>query len=151
MLDAVRVQGADDLTQLAEVIDSQWGTRPSTGLEFRESLIRFGNDGTLGAWAVSSDSEILSYGVGFLASRLPARWNPSGIVGYVQSMVTRPDMRRRGYASAVLREMLAWMDAHDARVVQLVASAEGEPLYSLHGFVRDPFGTPMVQNPDRCR
>ena len=145
---AVRLTSDSDLDRLAQVLETQWGARSQSGLGYGESLLRLREAGGLGVWVADVDGEIVSYGVGFVTTRLPSVWNPTGVVGYVQSMVTREDQRRRGYGSAILAKMLAWMDAQGAGFVQLVASGDGESLYVRHGFVREPYGEPMVRADD---
>lgn len=64
--------------------------------------------------------------------------NPHGAIGYVFSVATDPDARRRGYARAVVETLLDWFRERGARQVDLNASAEGEPLYASLGFVHKP-------------
>ena len=91
------------------------------------------------------EGEIVSYGVGMIHQRLPTRRNPSGRWGYIQSMETHPEWRRRGLARGVLDAMLTWFREREVTGVSLVASAEGEPLYRQAGFTRDPFGEPLIR------
>jgi ribosomal protein S18 acetylase RimI-like enzyme len=64
--------------------------------------------------------------------------NPHGRVGYVFSVATDPDARRRGYARECMTELLEWFREQGAVQVDLNASAEAEPLYAALGFVRKP-------------
>ncbi|MER6028015.1 GNAT family N-acetyltransferase [Streptomyces sp. NPDC001851] len=64
--------------------------------------------------------------------------NPRGRVGYVFSVATDPEARRRGYARACMEELLAWFRERGAGQVLLTASPEAEPLYASLGFTRDP-------------
>ncbi|MER6067463.1 GNAT family N-acetyltransferase [Streptomyces sp. NPDC001817] len=76
--------------------------------------------------------------VGTLEYRIGKPGNPHGRVGYVFSVATDPDARRRGYARACMEELLAWFRERGAGHVLLTASAEAEPLYASLGFARDP-------------
>ena len=76
--------------------------------------------------------------VGVIEERLGNPSNPSGRSGYVFSVATDPDMRRRGYARACMTGLLDWFREQGVRKVDLRASAEGEPLYRSLGFVRTP-------------
>ncbi|MYR91451.1 GNAT family N-acetyltransferase, partial [Streptomyces sp. SID685] len=58
--------------------------------------------------------------------------------GYVFSVATDPDARRRGYARACMDELLAWFRARGAGHVLLTASPDAQPLYESLGFTRDP-------------
>jgi ribosomal protein S18 acetylase RimI-like enzyme len=64
--------------------------------------------------------------------------NPHGAVGYVFSVATDPDARRRGYARACVETLLDWFRERGVAQVDLNASAEAEPLYAALGFVRKP-------------
>lgn len=62
--------------------------------------------------------------------------NPHGAVGYVFSVATDPDVRRRGYSRACMETLLDWFRERGVAQVDLNASAEAEPLYAALGFVR---------------
>ncbi|MFG2022098.1 GNAT family N-acetyltransferase [Streptomyces sp. NPDC048825] len=76
--------------------------------------------------------------VGTLEYRIGRADNPHGRVGYVFSVATDPDARRRGYARACMESLLDWFREKGAAQVDLNASAEAEPLYASLGFVRKP-------------
>ncbi|WP_225839909.1 GNAT family N-acetyltransferase [Streptomyces sp. NK08204] len=75
---------------------------------------------------------------GTLEYRIGRAGNPHGRVGYVFSVATDPDARRRGYARACMEELLAWFRGQGAEQVDLNASEQAEPLYAALGFVRKP-------------
>lgn len=75
---------------------------------------------------------------GTIEYRIGRSDNPHGRVGYVFSVATDPDARRRGYARACMEELLAWFKGQGAAQADLNASAEAEPLYESLGFVRKP-------------
>ncbi|MGV4984664.1 GNAT family N-acetyltransferase [Streptomyces sp. NRAIS4] len=75
---------------------------------------------------------------GTLEYRIGKAGNPHGRVGYVFSVATDPDARRRGYARACMEELLAWFRERGAGHVLLNASPQAEALYSSLGFTRDP-------------
>ncbi len=75
---------------------------------------------------------------GTLEYRIGRAANPHGRVGYVFSVATDPDARRRGYARACMEALLDWFRERGAAHVDLNASAEAEPLYAGLGFVRKP-------------
>ncbi|WP_395571570.1 GNAT family N-acetyltransferase [Streptomyces sp. BK79] len=62
---------------------------------------------------------------------------PDGLIGYVFSVATDPDARRRGYARACMDELLVWFRERGASHVMLTASPDAEPLYASMGFTRD--------------
>jgi GNAT superfamily N-acetyltransferase len=54
-------------------------------------------------------------------------------------MVTLPEFRRRGCASAVLASLLDWFKAHEVATIELHATAPSELMYRAAGF-DTPFG-----------
>ncbi len=62
---------------------------------------------------------------------------PSGVIGYVFSVATDPDARRRGYARACMDGLLEWFRGRGVERVILTASPDAEPLYASMGFTRD--------------
>ncbi|MFF4468177.1 GNAT family N-acetyltransferase [Streptomyces sp. NPDC001599] len=75
---------------------------------------------------------------GTLEYRIGRAGNPHGLIGYVFSVATDPEARRRGYARACMEELLQWFRERGAGHVMLTASADAEPLYASMGFTRDP-------------
>lgn len=82
--------------------------------------------------------ELAACAVGTIEYRLGGPGNPSGRTGYVFSVATDPDQRRRGHSRACMEALLEWFRERGVRRVDLRASAEGEPLYATLGFVRTP-------------
>ncbi len=78
-------------------------------------------------------------GLGVVTQRFPSASEPSGRVGHIASMVTLPEFRRRGCASAVLASLLAWFEAHGVATIELHATASSELMYRAAGF-DTPFG-----------
>lgn len=76
--------------------------------------------------------------VGTVDYRIGKAANPQGKAGYVFSVATDPDARRRGYARACMEELLDWFRERGAGQVLLTASADAEPLYASLSFVRKP-------------
>ncbi|MFJ5727984.1 GNAT family N-acetyltransferase [Streptomyces paradoxus] len=75
---------------------------------------------------------------GTIDYRIGKPGDPHGMVGFVFSVATDPDARRRGYARACMTTLLAWFRERGARRVQLTASPEAEPLYVSLGFRPKP-------------
>ncbi|NEC86819.1 GNAT family N-acetyltransferase [Streptomyces sp. SID12501] len=61
-----------------------------------------------------------------------------GRVGYVFSVATDPDARRRGYARACMEALVDWFREQDVGQIDLTASPDAEPLYASLGFTRQP-------------
>ncbi|MFH0518890.1 GNAT family N-acetyltransferase [Streptomyces sp. M41] len=82
--------------------------------------------------------------VGTVDYRIGKASNPHGLAGYVFSVATDPQARRRGYARACMDELLAWFRERGAGQVMLTASPEAEPLYVSLGFVHKPDPTMIL-------
>ena len=91
-------------------------------------------DGTMAAFVVDGDGRLVSCGVGMVSQRLPGPRSPTGRHGYVQSMATDPDMRRRGYGRAVFAALLEWFEAEGVPSVDLHATPAGAAVYREFGF-----------------
>jgi len=94
-------------------------------------------DGTMTAMVVDDPlrpGRLAACAVGVIEQRLGGPGNPSGLVGYVFSVATDPDHRRRGMSRACMEGLLGWFLERAINVVDLRASAEGEPLYRSLGF-----------------
>jgi GNAT superfamily N-acetyltransferase len=78
--------------------------------------------------------------VGTIEQRLGRPGDPEGRTGYVFSVATDPDMRRRGYSRQCMNALLNWYREAGLRRVDLRASPDGAPLYRSLGFTpsRDP-------------
>jgi ribosomal protein S18 acetylase RimI-like enzyme len=87
---------------------------------------------------IDGDGEVAACGLGVIDQRLPSPYNTSGLVGHVFGIVTRPGYRKRGYARAVVTELLAWFDGRGLTRVDLNASADGQSLYRSLGFAIHP-------------
>lgn len=75
---------------------------------------------------------------GTIEYRIGRAGNPHGTIGYVFSVATDPDARRRGYARACMEVLVGWSRERGAGHVHLNASADAEPLYESMGFRRKP-------------
>lgn len=108
----------------------------------RESLVRRlgAAEPTLAAFVADrpDGTGLAACTVGILEERLGNPYNPGGLVGYVFSVVTEEDMRRRGYSRACMEALLRWFREQGALAADLRASPDGEPLYTSLGFTRTP-------------
>lgn len=127
------------------MIDSMAGADPSTRWHAESLPVLKGRladpDGDFAAFVVDHPGRpgaLAALAVGTLEYRIGRADNPHGRVGYVFSVATDPDARRRGYARACVTGLLAWFRERGAAHVDLNASAEAEPLYASLGFVRKP-------------
>ncbi|WP_327236789.1 GNAT family N-acetyltransferase [Streptomyces sp. NBC_01317] len=137
---------AEELVRLRKVmLDSHLG--PSTDVGWQpaavETLRRKLADpsGDLAAFVVDrpdTPGALAATAVGIIEYRLGGPANPTGTSGYVFSVATDPDLRRRGHSRACVEALLDWFRTREVRKIDLRASREGEPLYASLGFVRTP-------------
>ncbi|KMS73458.1 acetyltransferase [Streptomyces viridochromogenes] len=105
-------------------------------------------DGDFAAFVVDSPDRpeaLAALVVGTVDYRIGKAGNPRGLTGYVFSVATDPQARRRGYARACMDELLAWFRERGAGQVMLTASTEAEPLYASLGFVHKPDPTMILK------
>jgi GNAT superfamily N-acetyltransferase len=143
-------QDAEELLRLRQVmIDSVFATDSSSNAAtdwHAESLPTVRRrladaDGGFAAFVIDHPARpgaLAALVAGTIEYRIGRAGNPHGSVGYVFSVATDPDMRRRGYARACMRTLLDWFREKGVPHVDLNASAEAEPLYASLGFVRKP-------------
>ncbi|WP_309093531.1 GNAT family N-acetyltransferase [Streptomyces sp.] len=98
-------------------------------------------DGNFAAFVVDHPRRpgaLASLVAGTIDYRIGRPGDPRGLVGFVFSVATDPDARRRGYARACMTTLLGWFRERGVRRVQLTASPEAEPLYVSLGFRPKP-------------
>ncbi|MDQ0602176.1 ribosomal protein S18 acetylase RimI-like enzyme [Streptomyces canus] len=144
----VRRAGAEDAGEVLRLrqvmIDSMAGADPSTQWHAESLPVLKGRladpDGDFAVFVVDHPERpgAAAMAAGTLEYRIGRADNPHGRVGYVFSVATDPDARRRGYARACMTELLVWLRERGATQVDLNASADAEPLYASLGFVRKP-------------
>jgi GNAT superfamily N-acetyltransferase len=139
-------EDADELVRLRKVmLDTHRGPDPDIGWQpvavatLRRQLAD--PDGDLAAFVVDRPGRpdgLAACVIGAIQYRLGGPGNPAGTSGYVFSVATDPDMRRRGFSRACMGELLDWFRQREVRAIDLFASADGEPLYESLGFIRRP-------------
>ncbi|MFF4831535.1 GNAT family N-acetyltransferase [Streptomyces sp. NPDC001315] len=139
-------EDAQEVLRLRQVmIDSLFAADPSTDWHaeslptLRARLSEPGGD--FAAFVVDHPERpgaLAALVAGTIEYRIGRQGNPRGTIGFVFSVATDPDARRRGYARACMDELLEWFRARGAAQVHLTASAEAEPLYASLGFKPKP-------------
>ena len=101
-------------------------------------------DGMIQAFVVDAGDfpgKLAACSVGLIEQRLPSPDNHSGLIGYIQSVSTDPDYRRRGYARTAVEATLEWLDSCGVPKTELTASSMGDDLYRELGFSDLQYGT----------
>ncbi|MEU1848694.1 GNAT family N-acetyltransferase [Streptomyces sp. NPDC019990] len=139
-------EDAEEVLRLRQVmIDSMFATAPSIawhGDSLPSLRSRLGEpEGDFVAFVVDHPERpgaLASLVAGTIDHRIGKPGDPRGMVGFVFSVATDPEARRRGFARACMTTLLEWFRERGARRVQLTASAEAEPLYVSLGFRPKP-------------
>ena len=141
----IRRATLDDLETLVELrmkmqADEEIGQPPTDDIRdanvsyFRETL---GTDRIVALLADTADGTVAS-GVLILNRKPPAPSDPVGLEGYILSMYTDPEWRRRGIAAAIVAELVSIARDMGVSVVSLRASDMGRPVYAKQGFAENP-------------
>ena len=103
----------------------------------RDYYARHLADGTFVAWLALENGEIVGTSGMSFVEKPPYFGCPSGRLGLLSSMYTRPDHRRRGIARALLARVVDEARRYGCGAVQITASDMGVLLYSDFGFVKN--------------
>ena len=98
--------------------------------------------GGLAALYGMQDGELVATAVMLVQENIPADWRLDSHFGKLTSIYTYPQHRGKGYAKALLKELLALARREGLSHVELVATDEGLPLYRSLGFELQD-GVPM--------
>jgi ribosomal protein S18 acetylase RimI-like enzyme len=139
-------EDAGELLRLRQVlIDSMPGANTDTGWQsasLSTVTARLADPaGSFAAFVVDHPERpgsLAALVVGTVEYRIGRAGNPHGRIGYVFSVATDPDARRRGYARACMESLLDWFREQDVGQIDLTASADAVALYASLGFVRQP-------------
>lgn len=88
-----------------------------------------------GFLAVDPEGKPIGGGFVWLQEVAPRADVPGRYVPRLQAMYTRPEWRRRGVGTAVVRASLKWAQARGFERVRLQASKFARPMYEAEGFV----------------
>ena len=92
-------------------------------------------DGTFAAWLAEKDGEVVATGGMALAEKPPYGGNPSGKIGLLCGMYTRPGHRRQGIAREILAYVVEEARQWGCGAVHITASDVGALLYRDFGFL----------------
>lgn len=84
--------------------------------------------------AVTPDDDVLGWGHAIVIHQLPGPGFPTGLMGQISSVVTDKAARGQGIGSAVSADLLTWLHAAGAEVVDLLASHDSADMYRRLGF-----------------
>ncbi|OYE00485.1 hypothetical protein CDG79_34875 [Nostoc sp. 'Peltigera membranacea cyanobiont' 232] len=87
------------------------------------------------AWVAEVDSQIVATSGLVFFQRPPYNGNLSGLEAYIMNVYTIPMWRGLGIATALLKEIISFVRATEAKRLWLHATEDGKPMYEKFGFV----------------
>jgi len=84
----------------------------------------------------TDDGEAAASGCVWLRQVQPSRGHPASLVPYLISMYTAPGFRRKGLATMIVREAMAWAKKKGYSAMTLHASPAGRKVYTKLGWKR---------------
>ncbi len=128
-LSACRAALFRELGRGGDVSDAEYGARCTAAYE------QLFDSGTAAAWILEDGAGGIAATLTLLVhARLPTPALAGDVEGYVVGVWTRPDLRRRGLASALLGAAVAHARERGWVRLRLHASDDGRGLYTAHGF-----------------
>ncbi len=103
----------------------------------KDYYIRHMTDGTFISWLALDGDDIIGTSGMSVVEKPPYFGCPSGRIGLLSSMFTKPEYRRRGIAKQLLSRVVEEAGACGCGTVQITASDMGVLLYSDFGFVKN--------------
>lgn len=101
---------------------------------YKDKLERQLSSGNCIAYVLEYENEIAASGAVSIVERVPLPDDPNWKTGYIHSIYTNKDFRKRGYAKLIMEELIKACKAHGIRRVQLKSSKAGLKLYEKLGF-----------------
>ena len=82
------------------------------------------------------DKKIIATVGAFIKSDLPFRYFKSSRYGFIGDVYTEPSFRSKGIATHLSQQALTWFKSQSIKMVRLLASDGGRPMYEKLGFVQ---------------
>jgi GNAT superfamily N-acetyltransferase len=139
---ALRKATAADLPTLVRHRDTMWqemgrvapGESDPTSPAYGEWLLERMKRGSLTAYIVEEGDKVLASGAVWIQEVQPRPGHPLTMWGYILSVYTEPEARRRGLARAIVDACVSRAQEVGCTRACLHASDEGRPLYEGMGF-----------------
>lgn len=103
----------------------------------RDYYKRHMKDGTFVSWLAVDGGEIVGTSGMSFVEKPPYFGCPSGRIGLLSSMFTKPEYRRKGIARELLHRVAEEARNYGCGTIQITASDMGVKLYTAYGFVHN--------------
>lgn len=87
------------------------------------------------AFLAETDGRVVAAAFMAIADRPANPFMITGRTALVQNVYTRPEYRRKGIATLILKELIAEAKRQNVSYIELSATADGRPVYQKLGFV----------------
>ena len=115
----------------------------------RQILIDGLNSGDLlAAVGETKDGTIVASGIAAVHRWLPSPANPSGLKGYIGSMATDHEWRRRGIGHRIADHLVQALHEQGITEIEVHATEDGEGIYRSLGFTARDDRTPLAISAD---
>jgi GNAT superfamily N-acetyltransferase len=108
---------------------------------------RLGRDTAVRVAVVPGPGRLRACATAVIDQRAPSPVCPSGLAGWIQSVVTDPRDRGQGLGAAVLADLTAWLESRGVDEAVLQTTAEAHGFYRRSGFL--PTGEDLLYKPLR--
>ena len=119
--EAGKIKGNSDIANLAEATRKYLGEKMPSD-EFL-------------AWVAEVDSQIVATSDLVFFQRPPYNGNLSGLEAYILNVYTIPQWRGQGIATALLKQIISFVRATEAKRLWLHTTEDGKRIYEKLGFV----------------
>ncbi|MDG4861021.1 GNAT family N-acetyltransferase [Streptomyces sp. T-3] len=104
-------------------------------------------DGPVRVTVIDGPSGLAACAIAVVDQRAPTHLCPGGEVGWVQTVVVDPAMRRHGLGRRIMRHVLEWFREREIRTVFLQTTPDAADLYKRIGFRRTGEDTMVAEIP----
>ena len=80
------------------------------------------------------DGKIISCAGGFIKSEMPYSFRKIPFYGYITDVYTIPTYRNNGYASALVQQVIDWLQSNGIKDIRLISTLQSRKIYEKIGF-----------------
>lgn len=113
-------------------------------ISYRDKLNNEIKNGICKAWVIKEKDQIIASGAISITSMVPNPDDSSYYIGYLHSVFTENEFRKRGLAEKVVNGILDYCKSNNINRVLLNASEAGRSVYEKIGFIKSD--TAMIIN-----
>jgi GNAT superfamily N-acetyltransferase len=149
MPDIVRAARPEDRASLLRLWQSLYDeVDPAAAPEWTANAGRWfatvvGDDAQARVVVGEAAGEVVATAIGTLEPGVPNPFCPTGLTARLANVITRPEYRGRGLATALVQDVVAWARSRGADRLDLSATESARSVYERLGFV--PTSAPRMK------